>query len=105
MKEIILAKCGELVLKGLNRSSFEKTLLKNIRIALKRFGEFNVTVAQSTIYIDKDGGIEDIDEVYDAVKKVFGIAALCRAAADCRARPDSRTIRRSRAHRAQSAPS
>ena len=28
MKEIILAKCGELVLKGLNRSSFEKTLVK-----------------------------------------------------------------------------
>ena len=80
MKEIILAKCGELVLKGLNRSSFEKTLVKNIRYALKPFGEFDITVAQSTIYIDKDGGIDNIEEVYEKMKKVFGIAALCRAA-------------------------
>ena len=80
MKEIILAKCGELVLKGLNRSSFEKTLVKNIRYALKPFGEFDITVAQSTIYIDKENGIDNIDDVYDKVKKVFGIAALCRAA-------------------------
>ncbi len=80
MKEIILAKCGELVLKGLNRSSFEKTLVKNIRHALKPFGEFNILVAQSTIYIDKDGSIDDIESVYNKLKKVFGIAALCRAA-------------------------
>lgn len=80
MKEIILAKCGELVLKGLNRSSFEKTLIKNIKRAIRPFGEFDVTVAQSTIYIDKDGGIDNIDEVYEKVKKVFGIASLSRAA-------------------------
>lgn len=80
MKEIILAKCGELVLKGLNRISFEKTLIKNIKLALSPLGEFKVSVVQSTIYIDKDGGIDDIEEAYERVKRVFGIAALSRAA-------------------------
>ena len=79
MKEIILAKCGELVLKGLNRISFEKTLVKNIRTALREFGQFDISVAQSTIYIDKEN-FDDIDEVYEKVKKVFGIASLCRVA-------------------------
>ena len=31
MKEIILIKNGELALKGLNRSTFEDILIKNIR--------------------------------------------------------------------------
>lgn len=79
MKEIILAKCGELVLKGLNRISFEKTLVKNIRTAIAPFGDFDISVAQSTIYIDKEN-FEDIDEVYAKVKKVFGIASLCKVA-------------------------
>lgn len=79
MKEIILAKCGELVLKGLNRMSFEKTLVKNIKRAISPFGEFNITVAQSTVYIDKED-FSDIDEVFEKVKKVFGIASLCKVA-------------------------
>lgn len=79
MKEIILAKCGELVLKGLNRMSFEKTLIKNIKKAISSYGDFDITVAQSTIYIDKED-FSDIDEVYEKVKKVFGIASLCKAA-------------------------
>lgn len=79
MKEIILAKCGELVLKGLNRISFEKTLVKNIRTAIAPFGDFDISVAQSTIYIDKED-FYDIDEVYAKVKKVFGIASLCKVA-------------------------
>ena len=34
MKEMILLKVGELALKGLNRSTFEAVLLKNIRRCL-----------------------------------------------------------------------
>lgn len=80
MKEIILAKCGELVLKGLNRSSFEKTLIRNIKRALQPLGEFDVSIMQSTIYIDKEGGIDDTAAAFSYVRRVFGIAALCRAA-------------------------
>ena len=31
MKELILLKCGELALKGLNRHTFEDALVKNFR--------------------------------------------------------------------------
>lgn len=79
MKEIILAKCGELVLKGLNRISFEKTLIKNIKDSIKDFGEFDVSVVQSTIYVSSEDEF-DIDSVYEKVKKVFGIASICKAA-------------------------
>lgn len=80
MKEVILAKCGELVLKGLNRISFEKTLIKNIKLALAPLGEFSVEIMQSTVYIDKDAKTYDTDAALERVKHVFGIAALCKAA-------------------------
>ena len=49
MKEIILLKDGEIVLKGLNRRQFEDVLKKNVKIALKGAGRFEITSAQSTI--------------------------------------------------------
>ena len=36
MKEIILCKLGEIVLKGLNRKSFEQKLLSNLRHRRRR---------------------------------------------------------------------
>ena len=51
MKEIVLAKVGEIVLKGLNRRQFEDQLLKNIRNCLKSLGSVEVKAAQSTISI------------------------------------------------------
>lgn len=79
MNEIILVKNGEIALKGLNRSSFEDILCKNIRWRLKKMGAFEITKAQSTIYIrPKDESI-DLDEVMEKLQKVFGIAAFSRA--------------------------
>ena len=51
MKEVILIKNGELVLKGLNRRTFEDMLVKNIKKRLQSIGKFDFTVAQSTIMI------------------------------------------------------
>ena len=51
MKEIILAKVGEVVLKGLNRKNFEDLLVKNIRRKLHPLGAFDVKASQSTIRI------------------------------------------------------
>ena len=42
MEEIILIKLGEIVLKGLNRRSFEDTLIKNLRNRLSKAGKFNI---------------------------------------------------------------
>ena len=46
MEEVLLIKLGEIVLKGLNRKTFEQVLLKNIRRRLAPHGEFTVTSAQ-----------------------------------------------------------
>ena len=50
-KELILAKYGEMALKGLNRGTFEDILMKNLRRRLKKFGAFKLNRAQSTIYL------------------------------------------------------
>lgn len=80
MQEIVLIKNGELVLKGLNRSSFEDVLIKNMRKALKPLGEFTFTKSQSTIMVEPVDKKTDLDDAVDKLKKVFGIAALSRAA-------------------------
>lgn len=77
-KELILAKYGEIALKGLNRGTFEDILMKNIRHRLRKYGAFRLTRAQSTIYMEPQEDV-DLDEALDGLKKVFGIAALCRA--------------------------
>ena len=79
MKEIVLVKNGELVLKGLNRNSLEDVLIKNMRRHLQDLGEFTFTKSQSTIMVEAPDGV-DLDEVSDRLGKVFGIAAYSRAA-------------------------
>ncbi len=79
MKEIILIKLGEIVLKGLNRRNFEDALMKNLKRRLAKIGEFHVQIAQSTISVAPVHDDTDMDEVENCVSKVFGIAAFSRA--------------------------
>ena len=80
MKEIILVKNGELVLKGLNRTTFEDILIKNMKKALKQIGEFTYKKSQSTIVVESVDDDVDLDDAVDAISRVFGIVALSRAA-------------------------
>ncbi len=79
MKEIILIKNGELALKGLNRSTFEDILIKNIRKRIKSLGIFEYRKEQSTVSVVPMDDYIDMDEVSDRVSRVFGIAAFSRA--------------------------
>ena len=79
MHEIILCKLGEIVLKGLNRHSFEMKLMSNIRRRTQRCGKFRIYSRQSTIYVEPAEESCDLDAAYDACKKVFGIIAIARA--------------------------
>jgi len=79
MKEILLLKCGELVLKGLNRYKFEEQLVKVLRHRLKPFGKYDVYGSQSTIYVEPQGD-SPVDEALEVAQKVFGIVAISRAA-------------------------
>ena len=79
MHEIILCKLGEVVLKGLNRHSFEMKLMSNIRRRTQRYGKFKIYSRQSTIYVEPAEETCDLAAAYDACKKVFGIIAIARA--------------------------
>ena len=80
MKEIILIKDGELALKGLNRSTFEDMLVKNIRRRIKQFGNFEFKKSQSTITVAPLDDNADLDAATDEISRVFGIAGYSRAA-------------------------
>ena len=79
MKEVLLLKCGEIVLKGLNRKKFEDRLLGNLKRRLKPLGNCVVSLRQSVIYVEIPEEV-DGDAVMETVQKVFGIALICRAA-------------------------
>jgi len=79
MKEIVLIKLGEMVLKGLNRRTFEDVLIKNIKYRLRGLGQFEIKIAQSTIYIRPQSDDIDLDEVCERIGEVFGIVTFSRA--------------------------
>ncbi len=79
MKEIILIKNGELVLKGLNRCTFEDVMIKNIRRRLKDLGKVEIRKAQSAIYIEPKDDDFDFEEALKRVSLIFGISAFSRA--------------------------
>ena len=80
MKEILLCKYGEIVLKGANRRYFEETLCKTMRFRAKHYGKFNITCSQSTMMIEplEDGA--DMDGMFETASKVFGIVGISRCA-------------------------
>lgn len=77
--EVIMAKYGEIALKGLNKSSFENLLIRNIKRRLANAGNFEVTRRQSTIYIEPLDDKADLDLAVKKVCNVFGIAAVQRS--------------------------
>lgn len=80
IKEILLCKYGEIVLKGANRKNFEDMLMREMKKRAVCYGNFDVYRAQSTIYIDPLDERADLDGMFEAASKVFGIVAIARAA-------------------------
>ena len=80
MKEILLCKYGEIVLKGANRKYFEDMLCREMKKRARAYGDFDVYRAQSTIYIEPKNDEADMDGMFEAARKVFGIVAIARAA-------------------------
>ncbi len=79
MKEIVLAKYGEIILKGGNRARFENILMSNIKNALRNVAETRIRLAQATVYVE----VEDeskIDLVAKRLSMVFGLVAITKAA-------------------------
>ena len=81
MKEIFLLKLGEIVLKGANKRQFEDKLRQNIRRRMKAYGNFDVYLMQSTVYVEPMDDDADVDGAWEACRCIFGLVSLCR----CRA--------------------
>ncbi len=79
MKEIILLKDGELALKGLNRSTFEDILIKNLREKLAGLGAFRFVKSQSTVTVKPESEDTALDEAMERIRKVFGVVGVSRA--------------------------
>ena len=79
IRETLLLKLGEVVLKGLNRRAFEDRLLSNVSRRLRRCGSFQVYVRQSTIYAEPLSADCDMDAAFAAAQQIFGIARVARA--------------------------
>ena len=81
VKEIFLLKLGEIVLKGANRRQFEDKLRQNIRRRMKSYGNFDVYLMQSTVYVEPMDEEADVEGAWEACHCIFGLVSLCR----CRA--------------------
>ena len=82
IKEIILCKYGEIILKGTNRSTFENQLLREVKRRAAMVGSYTVRYNQSTVYVEPDNedAEDSLDVLYTQLGKVFEFAALCKAA-------------------------
>lgn len=78
MNEIFLLKLGEVVLKGTNKRQFENKLRQNIRRRMKEYGEFDVYIMQSTVYVEPMNEEANVDGAWEACKSIFGLVSLCR---------------------------
>ena len=78
MNEIFLLKLGEIVLKGANKRQFENKLRQNVRRRMKAFGEFDVYLMQSTVYVQPMNDECDVDGAWEACNSIFGVVSLCR---------------------------
>ena len=77
MYHAFLIKYAEIGIKGKNRYLFEDALVEHIRRALKQVeGDFQVSKEQGRIYAFPRSGY-DFEETVEALKRVFGIAAIC----------------------------
>lgn len=81
-KNVILARMGEITLKGLNRGTFEMRLKSNLKYRLRSFGKLKIFQSQSRIWIEaveEDNqyfcDMDKSQEILNAVVQVFGIVS------------------------------
>ena len=82
MKEVILCKYGELVLKGANKAHFEAMLVRRVKARAARYGNFSVRNVQSTVYVEPLDDSCDLEGALESMTHTFGfnrvtVAAVC----------------------------
>lgn len=77
-KNILIVRCGEVALKGMNKPYFERVLVDKIRNRLKDLPEVEVKRSEGLIYVRADKSL-DIEDITNRVTKVFGVASVSMA--------------------------
>lgn len=78
MNEMFLLKLGEIILKGGNRFQFENKLKTNISRKLREYGDFHISLVQSTVFVEPENENCDLDGAWEACHTIFGIVSVCR---------------------------
>lgn len=73
MTAAILVRYGEIALKGKNRMFFEKTLLENIKFALKGLGARVVRMHGRLLIM---GAADEEEEITRRLSRVFGVVSV-----------------------------
>ncbi len=81
--QVILVRIGEIALKGLNRSTFEKNLYRNLKEKLKDEGDPDIHWSQSRFYIVPKKLPFDYASAMETASSVFGVVSSSLASA-CR---------------------
>lgn len=74
MEKVVIIRYGEIFLKGKNRDYFESLLIKNIKHALCGL-QYEFARSQGRYFVENFDA-DDVDEIVDRLKKVFGIYSL-----------------------------
>ena len=77
-QNILIVRCGEVALKGMNKPYFERMLAGRIRDNLKGYKGVDVRRHEGLIFIRADKSL-DIDGIIKETSKVFGVASISKA--------------------------
>lgn len=75
MKDLILARLGEIALKGLNRGKFEQKLMSNLARRLRAIGSFKIQQKESRIWIEPQSEDVDLEAALEITCRVFGVVS------------------------------
>ncbi|MBE7057763.1 MAG: tRNA 4-thiouridine(8) synthase ThiI [Ruminococcaceae bacterium] len=76
MERIILARIGEIALKGLNRCTFEQRLARNMKAALSDCGACKVRWSQSRYFVEPESDDFQFEKAMEMLSGVFGLVSI-----------------------------
>lgn len=74
-RNILIVRCGEVALKGMNKPYFERMLVDRIRANLKNFTGVEVKRHEGLIFVRAEKTL-DLDSIVKEISKVFGVASI-----------------------------
>ena len=77
-QNILIVRCGEVALKGMNKPFFERMLVDRIKSNLKSFEGVEVKRHEGLIFVRAEKDL-DINAIIKQISKVFGVASISKA--------------------------